>query len=154
MSTERPVATLGTNGRHAVGLRLRLLEERLATVRRLLLEDEEGRLYRRRRPSMTADREARMLALMDETVAEITAAAERWHIPRVEQDAAAKMGGILAIAWQGIGEALASNLRGFGEVDPMLAAELDPVIERLMDLILELERTLSGPADETAIPSF
>ena len=153
MSAERTGAILGENRRRAVGLRLRLLEERLATVRRLLLEAEEGRLYRRRRPSMTADREARMLALIDEAVLEIAAAAERLRVPRVEQDAAAKMGGILAIAWQGIGEALASNLRGFGEVDPMLAAELDPSIERLMDLVLELERTLSGPGDEQATPS-
>ncbi len=153
MSVEHTVATLGKNGRHAVGLRLRLLEERLATVRRLLLEGEEGRLYRRRRPSITADREARMLALIEDAVAEIAAAADRWRVPRVEQDAAARIGGILAIAWQGIGEALASNLRGFGEVDPVLAAELDPSIERLMDLVLELERTLVRPADETSIPS-
>jgi len=61
MSAEHAVATLSGNGRHAVGLRLRLLEERLATVRRVLLEDEEGRLYRRRRPTMTADRETRAL---------------------------------------------------------------------------------------------
>ncbi len=153
MSAERTGATLGENRRRAVGLRLRLLEERFATVRRLLLEDEEGRLYRRRRPSITTDREARMLALIDEAGAEIAAAADRLRVPRAEQDAAAKIGGILAIAWQGIGEALSSKLRGFGEVDPMLAAELDPSIERLMDLVLELERTLSGPIDETAVPT-
>ena len=45
---EHTVATLGENGRHAVGLRLRLLEECLAAVRRLLLEDEECRLWQSR----------------------------------------------------------------------------------------------------------
>ena len=153
MNAERMDATLGQNRRRAVGLRLRLLEERLATVRRLLLEGEEGRLYRRRRPSMTAGREARMLALIDEAVLEIAAAADRLRVPRAEQDAAAKIGGILAIAWQGIGEALASNLRGFGEGDPLLSVELDPSIERLMDLVIELQRTMAGSADEKATPA-
>ena len=153
MSAERTGATLGENRRRAVGLRLRLLEERLATVRRLLLEGEEGRLYRRRRPEMTAAREARMLALIDEAVLEIAAAADRLRVPRVEQDAAAKIGGILAVAWQGIGEALATNLRGFGEGDPMLSGELDPSIERLMGLVIELQRTVVGPVDEKATPT-
>ncbi len=153
MRAKREGPTLGENGRHAVGVRLRLLEERLATVRRLLLEDEEGRLYRRRRPPIPADHAARMLALLDETAVQIAAAADQWGIPRAERDSAAMIGGILAIAWQGIGEALTSNLRGFGEVDPGLAAELDPSIERLMGLVLELEQTVSGLAGETATPA-
>ncbi len=93
-----------------------------------------------------------MLVLLDETVAQIAAAADRWGIARAERDSAAMISGILAIAWQGIGEALTSNLRGFGELDPDLAAELDPSIERLMSLVLEIEQTLSGLADEAAIP--
>ena len=52
--------SLNRNQERAVAVRLRMLEERLAIIVRLMDEDERGRLYRRDRAPFSAEQRARM----------------------------------------------------------------------------------------------
>lgn len=50
--------------------------------------------------------------------------------------------GQLAIAWESLEEARSVKLRAYGGVDPTLVATLDPHIERLIALLLALDRLI------------
>ncbi len=52
--------------------------------------------------------------------------------------------GLLGITWEGLGDVRAGRLRGLGDVDPALRERLNPSVERLMDLVLDLQRIAAG----------
>ena len=135
--------SLNPNQLRAVSIRLRLLEERLATVRNLMDTEERGVLYHRNRPQFSVDQRGAMVSLLAEAHAEIALLAEAFHLPCEEQDSARKIVGLLAITWQNLGDIRAQGLAGHGDVDPGLHDTLDPSVERLMELILALEKAAS-----------
>ena len=136
--------SLNQNQERAVAIRLRLLEERLAIIGRLMDQDERGRLYRRDRAPFSAEQRARMEALMVEIRAEIAHVADTFGLASEEQDAARRIIGLLGITWEGLGDVRAGRLRGLGDVDPELQVLLNPSVERLMQLVLALQETATG----------
>ena len=136
--------SLNRNQERAVAVRLRMLEERLAIMTRLMDEDERGRLYRRDRARLSAEQRAGMEALIVEIRAEIARVADTFHLASEEQDSARRIVGLLGITWEGLGDVRAGRLRGLGDVDPTLREQLNPSVERLMDLVLDLQRITSG----------
>jgi hypothetical protein len=135
--------SLNKNQERAVALRLRMLEERLAIMARLMDDDERGRLYRRDRAPYSAEQRARIEAMILEIRAEIAHVADTFGLASEEQDAARRIVGLLGITWEGLGDVRAGRLRGLGDVDPALREQLNPSIERLMDLVLDLQRIAS-----------
>ncbi|MDR3475528.1 MAG: hypothetical protein P4M09_28095 [Devosia sp.] len=135
--------SLNSNQERAVAVRLRLLEERLAIIVRLMDEDERGRLYRRDRARFSAEQRARMEALIVEVRAEIARVADTFHLASEEQDAARRIVGLLGITWEGLGDVRAGRLRGLGDVDPALREQLNPSVARLMELVLDLQEIAS-----------
>jgi hypothetical protein len=131
--------SLNKNQERAVAVRLRMLEERLAIIARLMDEDEHGRLYRRDRAPYSAEQRARIEAVTVEIRAEIDHVADTFGLASEEQDAARRIVGLLGITWEGLGDVRTGRLRGLGEVDPALREQLNPSIERLMDLVLDLQ---------------
>ena len=131
--------SLNRNQERAVAIRLRLLEERLAIIGRLMDQDERGRLYRRDRAPYSAKQRARMEALIVEIRAEIAHIADTFGLASEEQDAARRIVGLLGITWEGLGDVRTGRLRGLGDVDPALREQLNPSVERLMDLVLDLQ---------------
>ena len=112
--------TLNRNQERAVAVRLRMLEERLAIMTRLMDEDERGRLYRRDRAPYSAAQRARIEAVIREIRAEIARVADTFGLASEEQDAARRIVGLLGITWEGLGDVRAGRLRGLGDVDPAL----------------------------------
>ena len=135
--------TLNRNQERAVAVRLRMLEERLAIMARLMDEDERGRLYRRDRAPYSAEQRARIEAVVREIRAEIARVADTFGLASEEQDAARRIVGLLGITWEGLGDVRTGRLRGLGDVDPALREQLNPSIERLMDLVLDLQEIAS-----------
>ncbi len=135
--------SLNKNQERAVAVRLRMLEERLAIIARLMDEDERGRLYGRDRARFSAEQRARMEALIVEIRAEIARVADTFRLASEEQDSARRIVGLLGITWEGLGDVRAGRLRGLGDVDPALREQLNPSIERLMDLVLDLQEIAS-----------
>lgn len=132
--------SLNRNQERAVAIRLRLLEERLAIIGRLMDEEERGRLYHRDRAPFSAEQRARMEALMVEIRAEIVDVADTFGLASEEQDAARRIIGLLGITWEGLGDVRTGRLRGFGDVNPELQVLLNPSVERLMQLVLALQK--------------
>lgn len=129
--------------KRAVAVRLRLLEERLAVIRRLMDQDELGRLYRRDRAQLSAEQRARMETLLAGIRAEIARVADTFDLAIEHQDAARRIAGLLGVTWEGLGDVRAGRLGGLGKVDPALRELLDPSVERLMQLVLELKEAAS-----------
>jgi len=131
--------SLNKNQERAVAVRLRMLEERLAIIARLMDDDERGRLYRRDRAPYSAEQRARIEAAIFEIRAEVAQVADTFGLASEEQDAARRIVGLLGITWEGLGDVRAGRLRGLGDVDPALREQLNPSVERLMDLVLDLQ---------------
>ena len=131
--------SLNRNQERAVAVRLRMLEERLAIMARLMDDDERGRLYRRDRAPYSAEQRARIEAVILEIRAEIAQIADTFGLASEQQDAVRRIVGLLGITWEGLGDVRTGRLRGLGDVDPALREQLNPSVERLMDLVLDLQ---------------
>jgi hypothetical protein len=142
--------SLNRNQERAVAVRLRMLEERLAIIVRLMDDDERGRLYRRDRAPYSAEQRARIDSVILEIRAEIAHVADTFGLASEEQDAARRIVGLLGITWEGLGDVRAGRLRGLGDVDPALPERLNPSVERLMDLVLDLQTIASRATDPHA----
>jgi hypothetical protein len=135
--------SLNRNQERAVAVRLRMLEERLAIMARLMDDDERGRLYRRDRAPYSAEQRARIEAVILEIRAEIAQIADTFGLASEQQDAVRRIVGLLGITWEGLGDVRTGRLRGLGDVDPALREQLNPSVERLMDLVLDLQEIAS-----------
>lgn len=67
-------------------------------------------------------------------------ASDRFEIPCVEDDGAAIARASVTSAWAGVDEIRASHLSGYGQVGTELQSSLDPIVEDLSALLLELAR--------------
>lgn len=139
--------SLNVNQVRVVAATLRLVEEHLGLVETLLGEGEEGRLFWRERPRLTDDERARVDALIDDARFTLGEVVDKFSLPSERQDASRRIGGILSMSWQSLGEIDAGRLKAYGEVDPRLAETLDPPLGRLMDLIRQLEEVIDQSAD-------
>ena len=75
--------------------------------------------------------------------AEVAHVADTFGLASEEQDAARRIVGLLGITWEGLGDVRAGRLRGLGDVDPALREQLNASIERLMDLVVDLQEIAS-----------
>lgn len=128
----------------AVAITLRILEERLAMIDRILTSEDVGVLYRRPRPNFSAEQRERIDALIGTMRAEIASLAMGYGLAAEEQEPLRMIGGTLAITWQSLGEIQGRRLRAYGHLDPDVHATLDPAVERLMRLVHELEDAASS----------
>ncbi len=140
----RPTVRLNEAQRRALAITVRLLEERLSTIRDLLDRDDGGVLYERQRPRFTPEETARIEALLARMHGVIASVGEAFALPREERDARGMIVALLAMSWQSLGEIDARGMRAYGETDPALGRELDPYVRELMDLVLALETAVAG----------
>jgi hypothetical protein len=134
---------LNDSQRRALSITLRLLEERVTTIRDLLNCEESGALYRRPRPQFSGEQTGQVEASLDQIDDEIRRAALIFGLPTEERDTRGTIAALLAMSWQNLGEIDSRGMRAYGETDPGLEGELDPMIRRLMDLVVGLEATVA-----------
>jgi hypothetical protein len=135
--------------RRALGVALRLLEERLATVDEVIERSREGILYRR--PLLRTSPEARrvlneQLGGVRDTILSL---AETYELEREPRDPLREIVGLLSISWESLGDVGSRGLSAYGPVDHRLRSTLDPVLEELMARLLELERLVRQSASMT-----
>ncbi len=129
---------LNENQTRAVAVTLRLLEERLSDIERVIVEDEEGVLYRRTARFSPEQRE-KMDKLIRAMRGQIRRAAVRFHLPQEEQDAARAIVGKLMLSWESLEDSRPRKLGAYGTVDPALKETLDPILQELIRLLFRLE---------------
>ena len=137
---------LNSSQTRSVTITLRLLEERLAEVERLLTVDERGILYTRVAHFLPRQCE-QMRALINELRATIKTVAENFHLPREDYDPARRMIGLLNITWESLEEMDAAGLKAYGQTDARLPELLEPHQKRLVELVLRLE-SVANQANE------
>lgn len=138
--------SLNRHQERALAVALRLLEERLAEIDSLMERGEEGVLYRRPVARLSTEQRARMEQLMAELRATIGSLAATFRLPRDEQDPVRRIAGLLSVTWEQLGEIDSRRLGAYGSVDPGLGETLDPAMQHLAQLVLELREVASGPA--------
>ncbi len=139
--------SLNENQQRAVAVTLRMLEEQLAEAERLMEREEQGILYRRS-AQFTPQQRAVMGTLIAQMREEIERAARQFHLPTQERDAAQEIAGSLALTWESLEEIRSRKLKSYGAVDASLKETLDPIVQRLIKLVFELEdvaRDKHGP---------
>lgn len=131
---------LNANQKRAVTVTLRLLEERLADIERVIAADERGILYERV-ASFTPAQRARMNELIGALREQIRYLAEEFHLPREQQSAARYVVGTASLLWESVEEIRSRKLKSYGEVDPQLKQTLDPMLQRIIRLLFDLTET-------------
>lgn len=135
--------SLNANQKRVVTVTLRLLEERLAEIERMAAGDEQGVLYRRV-ARFTPRQRARIGELIAATREEIRGAAEQFDLGRDEQNVERAIIGLLSLTWESLEEIRARKLKSYGAVDPALKETLDPIVQRLIKLVYQLEDVARG----------
>ena len=130
--------SLNENQVRVVIVTLRLLEERLGEIERLMTVDEQGILYHQL-ARFSPRQSERMRGLIEELRAGIQAIAETFHLPREEQNPTRKIVALTSVTWESLEDLHAHRLEAYGAADPKLKETLDPWARKLTRLILALE---------------
>lgn len=134
---------LNANQKRAVTVTLRLLEERLADIERVIAADERGILYERV-ASFTPAQRARMNELIGALREQIRQVAEEFQLPREQHSAARYVVGTVSLLWESVEEIRSRKLKSYGEVEPQLKQTLDPMLQRIIRLLFDLTATAQG----------
>ncbi len=102
-----------------------------------------GILYQSSLPLSNGEREE-MQALVNAARQEIAALAERLQLDATEEDGRRSAAAHLSYVWTILEDIRPTKLRRYGEVDPDLHESLGPGLDRLIALMLALERLLAA----------
>lgn len=134
---------LNPHQQRAVAVTLRLLEERLADIERVIAADECGILYERV-ATFTPTQRARMREISNALRGQIRRLAEEFHLPRETQNARPYIVGTVSLLWESVEEIRSRKLKSYGEVDPQLQQILDPMLQCIIRLLFDLRATAQG----------
>ena len=122
----------------SVKIVLRMFEDNLREVETWLQGAEvNGILYQRRLNLPAAKREA-VQQCVDAALEIIAALAQAIGLEQEVEDAAGLIRGEMSISWANLSDTQSRKLKRYGDVNPELESILDPAIQQLARLALEL----------------
>ncbi len=131
---------LNENQRRSLTLTLRRLEKLLTKIEREVnLPEEKGRLYLLYNSLREQSRQDYLREMAAQARSEILKLADFFNLSTESEDRANLYRGELVVMWEGLVEKESRYMRGFGKVNPELAQVLDPSIEYLVQLVLEMQ---------------
>lgn len=133
--------SLNENQKRGLEVTLRLLEVTLDDIDTMLERDRDGTLYAVR-ARIPPERTGELSRLSGEARALLADLARRYDLMKEERDGARIISGQLAARWEALEDARPVKLARYGPVDPELVPELGPAVERLIDLVLAMERLI------------
>ena len=140
---------LNESQRNSLTIVLRMLEEKLRQADAWLQGvDETGILYRRRLrlPPERGVLARQHIAVALEQIAEL---AHQFDLEPVDNSPEATIMAEMSESWANLCDARSDKLKRYGEVDPLLSQALDPSMDRLIELTLELMSTVRNGATPT-----
>lgn len=136
---------LNENQERSLTLTLRRLEKLLMKLEREAdWPEEKGRLYVLHNSLRDQARQNVLRELTAQARSEINKLADFFNLTSASEDRAYLLRGELIIMWEGLVEKESKYLRGFGKVNPNLAQVLDPSIEYLVQLVLQMQAICDG----------
>lgn len=119
---------------------LQAFEENLNKMRFWLGGYEENGILYHRGMSITAERKTAALELIDQALSGIQELSQTLEMPRDEINAAKMISAQMNSAWVSLSDSHSYNLKGHGEIHPGLANVIDPKIDQLAQIALDLGR--------------
>jgi hypothetical protein len=141
--------SLNVAQRRVVLVTLQRLERALADQEQLL-RPEAPLSLNQRVLDVSRQTAATLNALSDEARAAIEGLARQFGLPASKESVRRILQGTLSVMWADLEDTRPEKLRGYGPVDPSAAAELAPVIDRLIALVqamqsaIEQDRLIEG----------
>ncbi len=134
---------LNQSQRTSLSITMRHLETAVESIEQLLERDRRGILKRTTTDlsSKRRDTARRMLTAVRDEIRVLTA---EFDLDVEVQNGLKIAVALLAHSWEGLEDARSENLRRYGAVDAALKDNLDPHIERLINLVLSLEQFISN----------
>ncbi len=130
---------LNPHQRKALAITLRHVEKTLRGILHDLVNEEEAILYRSV-ITLPEDKRPQVRQLVETALQQIAVLAQMFDLPPEVIDNTAMLRGPLAMLRSDLHDMHAQKLKGFGDVDPDLAQELDPVIDDLIALLNDITR--------------
>lgn len=118
---------------------LRTTEEAMARIREITKLQDAGRLYALTN-DLTSGEIRDLLKLAQEVDNIVIELDERFGFQREVRPISHVVRAELSLLWEALEDNKAEKLHRFGEIDPHLRQVLDPPLERLVQLILTMER--------------
>lgn len=137
------------NDAHRRNLRvvLGLVEEKMKAIESRLAQPEEHGLMDEIKPDLRPDVEATLRRQVDAAYTLIRRLKDQFALPTETTLASREIFKGLPQIWVMLQESDSRRLQGYGEVDPADAAVLDPLIEQLARLVLDMEAVALGHGD-------
>ena len=134
---------LNLSQKRALEVQLRNLEQVLYRVgHRIRERPEEGLLTHHIPVSETVRR--RFEALIEQMHEELAVLIRQFELQPKAVDSRSYINATMALTWSSLNEVLSSKLKRYGEVDPALSESLDPCLNRLIDLALQVAEVARG----------
>lgn len=130
---------LNENQRRALSTRLAMLDRFFYDVEQLLnAGSPRGEMFELIN-DLTDEQRERVISLVNQGRAEIRASRDQFNLEIKHEYLHRIMAGHLSIFWTILEDSRAAKLKGFGDVSPALATELDPKIESLVRIVSSLK---------------
>jgi hypothetical protein len=134
---------LNPSQKRALEVQLRNLEQVLYRVgHRIRERPEEGLLTHYIPVPETVRR--RFEALIEQMHEELAVLIRQFELQPKAVDSCSYINATMALTWSSLNEVLSSKLKRYGEVDPALSESLDPCLNRLIDLALQVAKVARG----------
>jgi hypothetical protein len=134
---------LNQSQKRAIEVQLRNLEQVLFRVgHRLRERPEEGLLTHYIPVPETVRR--RFEELIEQMHEELAVLVRQFELQPQAEDSRSYINAKMALMWSSLNEVLSSKLKRYGEADPALSESLDPCLNRLIDLVLQIAEIARG----------
>ena len=128
---------LNDSQKRALEVQLRNLEQVLSRVDHFIRERPEEGLLTHYIPVPETVRR-RFEALIEQMHEELAVLIRQFELQPKAVYSRSYINATMALTWSSLNEVLSSKLKRYGEVDPALSESLDPCLNRLIDLALQV----------------
>ena len=135
--------TLSDSQKRALEVQLRNLEQVLFRVSHFIRERPEEGLLTHYIPVPETIR-PHFEALIAQMHEEIALLVRQFELQPKEVDSRSYINAKMALTWSSLNEVLSSKLKRYGKVDPALSESLDPCLNRLIALSLQITEVARG----------
>jgi hypothetical protein len=154
MQHQRKNDLLNSDQLRSVTIVLRMFEEDLRQMDTWLDERQADGILYSRQLHLTPRQRAEARNHIAAALGEITVLAEKLGLEPEVEDAAGLIRGQMSVAWANLIDSQTKKLKRYGKVHPEVAKEIDPYMQRLAHIALELsslfEKHSSTPASPDA----
>ena len=124
--------------RRSVIIILRIYEENLRQTEAWLLGMETNGILYRRKLNLSPARQQAALKRVDAALETIAVLAQKVGLNPEEEDPAGLIRGDMSVDWVNLNDILSRKTERYGDVNSELESVLDPLIERLAELAMEI----------------